>query len=357
MLEHLELDRSPKRQPPACRWGLGIVCGCLLMVAVRALAWEPVTVTPERSHYDIHTLPPGGGSVTRRSSGLQYVFRCAGQEMCAYQAVPGPFPRPDIPEVYRRGGYLTAIHTPSGRRVSGDYPPDHLHHHGIWTAWTKTVYDGREPDFWNMGESTGRVEGVGSGWGAGHYGIMVYGQHRFVDMTSDPEAVVLNERWSITVGVREWPRRAYVINLISTQSCATNQPLVLPKYHYGGLGVRGHEAWVGQTGCLFLTSAGETNRLAANESRGQWCWMGGLVDGQIAGMTLLCHPSNDRFPQPMRVHPSEPFFCFAPPQLGEMRIEPGQPYVARYRIVVTDGRPTQREAAQWWSDYAATAPQ
>jgi hypothetical protein len=208
-----------------------------------------------------------------------------------------------------------------------------------------------------MGQSKGRVEWAGSVWGAGLYGIEVTGQHRFIDMTIDPEAVVLSEGWRITVGVREWPRRVYVINLVSTQTCATNQPLVLPQYHYGGLGVRGNEGWTGETGCLFLTASGQTNRLAANQTRGSWCWMGGQVEGRIAGMTILCHPSNDRFPQPMRIHPTEPFFCYAPPQLGEMRIEPGKPYVARYRIVVADGCPTMREAEQWWADYAATKPE
>lgn len=334
----------------------GLLPGCLLIAgAASLLAWEPVTVQPERCDYVVKVPFAEGGTNTQRRRGLQYVFRCGDQEMFAYQANPGPFPRPSIPEVYRRGGYLTDLHTPSGRRVSGDYPPDHLHHHGIWMAWTKTLYDGRDPDFWNMGQAKGRVECQGSGGGVGLHAIEVFGAHRFIDMSRTPETVVLNETWRITAGVREWPRRVYVINLVSTQTCATNEPLVLPKYHYGGLGVRGNESWNGEARCLFLTSSGETNRVAANETRGRWCWMGGEVDGQIAGLAVLCHPSNDRFPQPLRVHPREPFLCFAPPQLGEMRIEPGRPYVARYRIILADGKPSVREAEQWWADYAAAA--
>jgi hypothetical protein len=309
-----------------------------------------VTVTPERSDYTLKTSLPNAVASHQRT-GLRYVFRHGSQVMLAYQAAPGPFPRDDIPEVYRRGGYVASIHTPSGRLVSGDYPASHLHHHGIWTAWTKTLFDGRDPDFWNMGRSKGRVENAGSGWGSGLYGIVVSGAHRFIDMTSDPETAVLEESWQITAGVREWPRTVYVINLVSTQRCATQFPLVLPQYHYGGLGVRGNEVWYGPTNCLFLTASGETDRLAANETRAKWCWMGGKVDGNLAGMTILCHPSNFRFPQPMRVHPEEPFFCYAPPQLGEMRIEPGKPYVARYRIVVADGRPSVEEANGWWEDY------
>ena len=60
--------------------------------------------------------------------------------------------------------------------------------------------------------------------------------------------------------------------------------------------------------------------------------------GAEASMGFLCHPSDFRFPQPMRIHPDEPFFNWAVPQGGTFSIEPGKPYVARYRFIVADGR-------------------
>ena len=42
-------------------------------------------------------------------------------------------------------------------------------------------------------------------------------------------------------------------------------------------------------------------------------------------------------PQPMRIHDTEPFFNWAVPQLGDFSIEPGTPYVSRYRFLVADG--------------------
>ncbi|MCU0788604.1 MAG: PmoA family protein [Verrucomicrobia bacterium] len=324
----------------------------LLLVPSVLPAADPISVTPETTPYRIERAIDGGGVWSRGAAGQEYIWRHGDQEMFRYQAFPGPLPRADIPEIYRRGGYLTAIQTPSGRLVSGDYPPTHVHHHGIWMAWTKAVFDGREPDFWNMGKGKGRVDCISSGWGLGLYGVTVSGWHRYIDMTRDPETSVLDETWNVTAGVRDWPRRVYIINLESTQTCATNLPLVLPPYHYGGLGVRGHEAWYGETNALFLTSSGETNRIAANETRGKWCWMGGEVDGKVAGMTILCHPANYRFPQPLRVHPKEPYFSYAPQQLGEMTIAPGKPYLSRYRVVVADGRPSVEEANRWYEDYA-----
>jgi hypothetical protein len=39
----------------------------------------------------------------------------------------------------------------------------------------------------------------------------------------------------------------------------------------------------------------------------------------------------------MRIHPDEPFFNWAVPQAGDFSIEPGTPYVARYRFLIADG--------------------
>src|SRR6266566_5163143 len=55
---------------------------------------------------------------------------------------------------------VTADNKPSGKLLTDDYPPDHKHHHGIWSPWTKTEFEGRHPDFWNMGQKLGRVEFV-----------------------------------------------------------------------------------------------------------------------------------------------------------------------------------------------------
>ena len=76
------------------------------------------------------------------------------------------------------------------------------------------------------------------------------------------------------------------------------------------------------------------------------------MDGALAGIAILGHPENFRAPQPMRLHPTEPFFCYAPQQLGDMEITPGKPYVSRYRFIVADGPPDKAELDQFWNDYA-----
>ena len=57
----------------------------------------------------------------------------------------------------------------------------------------------------------------------------------------------------------------------------------------------------------------------------------------MAGIAILDHPSNFRHPQPTRLNPDNPFFNYAPSVAGEWRIEPGAPYVSRYRFVTYEG--------------------
>ncbi len=54
----------------------------------------------------------------------------------------------------------------------------------------------------------------------------------------------------------------------------------------------------------------------------------------------------------MRLNPTEPFFCFAPSQDGDWKIEPGKPYVAKYRFVVADGGPDKELIERLYKDWA-----
>jgi len=296
--------------------------------------------------------PQTGVQVTREGSRL----RCSvvNQSVFHYQAEMSELPRPDIKPLFQRGGYIHPILTPSGSVITDHYAPNHLHHHGIWFPWTKTEFEGRQPDFWNMGEGKGRVEfvAVGETWsGLVHGGFQT--RHRFVDLTAPEPKVALDESWQVTLyNIGTGATRYWAFDLVSTQLCATASPLKLPKYLYGGLGFRGNWAWNGKDKTFFLTSDGETDRIKGNETRARWCHISGDVDGARAGLTILCHPDNFRAPQPMRLHPTEPFFCYAPSQLGDWEIPPGKPYVSRYRFIIADGPPDKTGLERLWNDYA-----
>ncbi len=266
-----------------------------------------------------------------------------------------PRPRPDVDSIYLRGGYLHPVRTPSGRVVTGDYAEGHSHHHGIWAAWTNTEFRGRTPDFWNVHDSTGTVVpmALDSTW-SGPVQAGLQARHRYVDKSTAEPVTALYEQWTLRVydvGTERENVSYRLFDLRVEQTTASESPLVLPLYHYGGVAVRGSDHWYGPNNMDFLSSAGK-DRANGNETRARWAYIGGEVEGQRAGLAMLSHPTNVRSPQPVRIHPEMPYFCYAPSQLGRWSIRSGEPHVARYRFVTFDGSPDPEVLDRLWADYA-----
>ena len=254
---------------------------------------------------------------------------------------------------FLRAGYLHPVFTPNGRIVTDDYPDDHPHQHGIFFAWTRTEFEGRHPDFWNMGDGTGtveleKIEDVHSGSEKATFKARL----RHVDLSGPQRKTALNELWDVTV-YRAVPgmSRYAMFDIVSTQECASASPLILPDYRYGGIGIRGHRNWRTKTNVSFLTSEGK-DRIAGDDTPARWCAMGGRVDGQPVGIAALGHPANFRAPQPLRIHPDDPYFNFSPSKRGQWEITPGKSYVSRYRFLVYDGDVSATELNRLWDDYA-----
>jgi hypothetical protein len=288
-----------------------------------------------------------------------------GRRVLDYHVAVAEPPR-GIDPVYRRSGFIHPLTTRSGIVVTEDFPPEHAHQHGVFFAWVNTTYDGRHVDFWNQRERTGRVGRDPSRPGPDFVNGPVFGEFRDAlhhdDLTAPggPEPV-LTEAWVV---------RAYnipgvvVLDFESRQTCAGSKPLTLNQYHYGGMGVRGNGRWFDRTArgnappdparsgrSDFLTSEGK-HRPDGNHTRPRWVDLSGEVDGRVGGVTVLDHPGNFRFPQPVRLHPNMPYFCFAPTVLGAFEIAPGRPYTSRYRIVTHDGPPDPAATERLWNDLA-----
>lgn len=264
----------------------------------------------------------------------------------------GAAPDPSIKPEYVRGGYLHPVFTPGGRLVTDDYPKDHRHHHGIWTAWTSTEFEGRKPDFWNMGKKSARKDHVSLG--ATYSGAAAGGfQARLssTDLGATPPKAVLLEDWHVIAYRAPKPARHFLFDLRWTDSVVGDAPLVLPEYRYGGLGLRGAPGWVSKDAVTLLTSEGK-DRGSGDGTGARWCHMGGKIDGKPAGIAVLGHPENVRAPQPLRLHPDDPYLSFAPSKAGKLTIEPGKPLVSRYRFVVGDGPADAATLDRLWNDYA-----
>jgi len=176
---------------------------------------------------------------------------------------------------------------------------------------------------------------------------------------------VLIERWKVTI----WPtdNSYHCFDLETTQAALTDWPLIVNEHHYGGVALRGPTQWLqakkGRTGndgetspptspepSDFLNDQG-SNRIRGNHQKSRWVALTGELDGQPVSITVLCHAQNLRAPQSARLHPSKPYFCFAPCAEGDFIIDREHPFHARYRYLITDAAPDADWLNQQWNDW------
>jgi hypothetical protein len=264
---------------------------------------------------------------------------------------------------FRRSGFIHPLWSPSGFALTCIQPPDHVHHYGIWNPWTKTRVVGREVDFWNLGDGEGTVRFAG--FLSRTHGP-VYGgfksRHEHVDLTAaEREKTALDEVWEVRVwnasGTRDG---AWLCDFSFTFSCASDSPLELEAYRYGGgIGFRAAAEWTAENAAV-LTSGGLT-RKDADGTRARWVDVSGATDmpGR-AGVVFLSHPWNREHPEPMRVWPVDAnngrgdlFFEFCPIRLKAWTLVPGSEYVLNYRLLVYDGKVGPEDCERAWNDFAA----
>ncbi len=263
---------------------------------------------------------------------------------------------------FGRSGHLHPVWTPGGAIVTDELPPDHLHQSGIFLAFTKTEFEGHDVDFWNLGGGKGRVrfkelKEIASG-PIGRFGTV----HEHVDLTAAGDKseigktsggkVALLETWDVGISAPDWKAGYWLLDIASSIRCATDSPLKLPEYHYGGMAIRAAREWTPKQ-VNFLTSEGD-ERIKGNHTRPRWCNITGSVEGKAAGTALLTHPSNFRFPEPLRIHPTMPYMVYTPSFLGDWEVTPSAPHNSRYRFVVHDGNLSADTLNQIWQDYAKT---
>lgn len=320
--------------------------GAAYFILPSAAAGEEVRFTLQRGE-------AGAPPVEASREGESVTLSVDRNPVLSYHGAPTPLPRPDIDPVYGRGGYIHPVRTPAGVVVTGDYPPDHVHHHGIWASWTRTRFQGQQVDFWNVADGQGDVlaDGVDTTWsGVVHGGFSA--AHRYVSLVGEEPVDALNEVWMGRVyNVSGDGRPYWLFDLEIEQTTAGDEPLVLPTYHYGGVALRGRDDWYGAANAAFLTSEGH-DRIAGNETRARWTHLGGTADGGERGIAVFSHPDNFTHPEPVRLHPNEPYFSFTPSQLGEWAIEPGEVHRVRYRYLVHDGPVDPAELERVWVDFA-----
>lgn len=279
------------------------------------------------------------------------------QPVLEYIKSPKPVPE-GIAEHYQRSGYIHPVYNPAGQEVTGDFPLDHAHQHALFFAWTKATYDGKTIDFWNQAKKLAGIEHRGVtaldrkadqvSFSVKHAFFIGHGEH-----TKD----VLSETWTVTV--HKTDHNHFLFDLISIQECVTDQALTLEKYHYGGMALRLNSAWLKQkndhsikSGDLQYLTSEHQDRWDGNHSRPNWVAMHGQLEGKDTTMVVFCSPDNFRAPQPVRIHPDKPYFCYAPAVEGKFEIKPGEKYISKYRYLVTSDKLDKSLIKELWENYS-----
>lgn len=282
-----------------------------------------------------------------------------------------------INEIYRRSGYIHPVYSPNGKIVTDDFSDDHAHQHGVFFAFVKAKSSKSVVDFWNQHSKKGNVE---------HSSILSIDQEQHVaklklnhiqllppkptkskkltpnetkgnrakgneakENNAKPnntktkrakanpiKQAIFEEIWTLSATKQSG---CFVIELKSEIKNVTSETILIQKNHYGSFGIRGAGAWrKPQASKLeFDTSSGK-KRIDGNQSPESWAAMSGLVEKEKCGVAVICSQKNFRFPQPVRLHPTMPYFSFAPMASAPFEIKPQEMFESKYRIVTFDGK-------------------
>lgn len=266
---------------------------------------------------------------------------------------------PGVDPLFRRSGFIHPLLSPAGKALTRIQPPDHYHHYGLWNPWTRTLINGREVDFWNLGKGQGTVRHaglIGTCSGPVFCGFKVKQEHVVLD--SPQERIAINEVWDLrasTVHIDD--REVWLIDFTTCLVNALDCPIELSAYRYGGgLGFRATDDWH-KDNCAVLTSEMKTRKDADNTTA-RWCDLRG-GDDNPAGIVFMSHPANHGHPEPMRIWPEDAvdgkghlFFGFTPTRHLPLVLEPHKEYVLRYRLYVYDGKMEPAGLETMWRGFA-----
>jgi Methane oxygenase PmoA len=266
---------------------------------------------------------------------------------------------------FRRSGFIHPLWTPHGQSLTRIQPPDHRHHYGIWNPWTHVLFENDTVDFWNLGSKKGFVrfsKFISINNGPVYSEFKALHEH-VVLKKAGGEKIAMNELQTVRVYRPADHDDYYYVDIISQLNCATQSPVLLLAYRYGGLGWRATEVW-NKDNSQVITSEGN-DRKTADGSKARWCIVEGSLDsiapgryGDYGGAVMLSAPGNYNHPEPLRIWPENSnnrgdlFANFDPTKDRDWLLEPGKTYTLRYRLVVFNGKFSKDQAESAWRNFA-----
>lgn len=282
----------------------------------------------------------------------QVAIAVDGKDLVVYQAAP--LKTPTGGEKFKGSNFIHPLKTPSGFIVTDSQPKDHAHHFGLWWPWKFIEHEGRKILCWELQQGDGLVRAQSNE--PTENGLLT--KSVYIDRKAPGGPTVrLNETTEITVSdILDSPTQGYYLDLKITHEVAGDEPIVINKYRYSGLGYRGTALW-DKTNSTILTSEGAV-RADANSKAARWVRIEGSNGGDgSAGVLMMGHPSNHSHPERLRTwnegfYNGAIFINFNPVMGDSWTFEPGQTYTRNYRIFVYDGSLSRADADWIWDQYS-----
>ena len=237
---------------------------------------------------------------------------------------------------FQRASYIHPLYSLDGNPMTEDFPRDHPHHHGIYSAWHQVI----------VGDTV-----VGDGWTGKNVSLDVIDTK--VKKVGKRLVVQSEVLWKSSLGGKETEpivREVLAITVHETQDTlriidydfvltALKEQVKVGGSHdekgYGGFSLR----FMLPENIRFLAQEGEVQAQVVAVNAGPWMNFTGSFDGPAAGasgVVVLSHPSNPGHPQPWILRKEKSMQNAAFPGREPVSLsEDGLAF--RYRMVVYEG--------------------
>lgn len=268
------------------------------------------------------------------------------------------YPPAGVDTAYKRSGFIHPLNTPRGQALTRINARDHYHHWGMWNPWTHVQFEKDTVDFWNLKDRKGTVRFAGFGaieGGNVYNGFTALHEHVAFKKPGG-EKVAINELQTVRTYKPQSNSKYYIMDITVQLSCASESPVKLLEYRYGGLGIRATELW-NKDNSVTLTSEGK-DRKGADGSTARWCLAQGELGNDYGGLVMMSYPANYNHPEPLRVWPEnsngrgDVFLNFSPTKNKDWLLEPGKSYILKYRFLVFNDKMGKAEAEELWQNFA-----
>lgn len=262
-------------------------------------------------------------------------------------AVPeGTRPHFSEGQTYERGDYVSKLFGPAGQLLTDDFPDDHPHHRGLWWSWPVTRWGDEVADIWALNGVRAHPKAMLRTLSGAVLSVI---DAESLWKWADTEPIVLEE-----VTIRTFRQvsgdRFLDIELRLTALVEGVAIGGRPKAGYGGFSLRAAPTEKQEIEMhVDLPDAGK-RRLQRS-----WLDYSGVFAGAdaVAGVTLLEHPGNTKYPNELKKYPRLNCVMVAFPGIEEYRLPKGVGMAMNYRVWIHEGRADEARLKQVATAYAS----